>query len=316
MMEVIAAAPWAHSYALLDGVRLHYVTAGDGPLLLLLHGFPEFWYSWRLQIPVFARHYRVVAPDLRGYNLSSRPPGVMSYGIEHLVEDVHGLIEALGEKRAIVCGHDWGGAVAWTFAATRPAATECLIVGNCPHPQVLEKHLRRSWQQMRRSWYMAWFQLPWLPERLMLRDPLRFVRGVFRSTAARKDAFSDEDLRLYAEALARPGALTAALNYYRAAFRGILVQGPMRLSPIECPTLVVWGENDAALGLELSDDLDEYVAGPFSKRLIPDCSHWVQQDRPDEFNRHVLEFLEDVSSHQEADAHPGRGGETKTPRRP
>lgn len=211
---MIMNEPWQHGFAHVNGVRLHYVTQGEGKLLVLLHGFPEFWYSWRHQIPELAKHFKVVALDLRGYNESEKPVGVANYRVDTLTADVMGLIRAFGEEKAIIVGHDWGGGIAWAFAADYPQATEKLIVMNCPHPGPFQKHLRSNWRQLRRSWYMFFFQIPWLPEFGIRINARRFVDQAFRGMAIRKEAFPDEELKKYADAICKPGVATAAINYY------------------------------------------------------------------------------------------------------
>ncbi len=287
----MTAEPWRHDWVTVDHrVRLHYVTAGDGPLLLLLHGFPETWFSWRHQIPVLARHFRVVAPDQRGYNLSDKPSGVASYTIEKLTDDVRDIIRAMGEERAIVVGHDWGGAVAWEFAARFPEMCERLIAMNCPHPKILERHVFSDPRQALRSWYLFFFQLPWLPEFLLtLRAPAVF-RAIFRDRSIRKEAFPDEDLDALVHAIRRPRAAGSAINWYRASVRASL-RGEIRLPKITSPTLLIWGEEDFILGKELTHDLDEICAGPHEVRYVPDCGHFVQQERPEIVNAHVLDWL-------------------------
>lgn len=284
-----------HGTAYVNNVRLHYVIQGMGKLVILLHGFPEYWYSWRHQIPVLAQHFRVVAPDMRGYNDSEKPHGVASYRLDLLTADVRELMRVFGEERAIIVGHDWGGGVAWAFAAHHPQATERLIVLNCPHPRAFQKHLRTNLRQLRRSWYIFFFQLPWLPElgiRLNLR---RFVAQAFRGMAIRKEAaFSDADLQQYVEALQKPGALTAGINYYRAAFRDFLRHGERQFPRITCPTLLIWGEEDIALGKELTYDMEPYFTDRFEIKYIPNCSHWVQQEQPELVNQYILEFLADL----------------------
>lgn len=292
---------WQHGYAHVNGVRLHYVTQGQGKLVILLHGFPEFWYSWRHQIPALAERFRVVVPDLRGYNDSDKPVGAANYRIDVLTADVMGLIRAFGEDRAVIVGHDWGGGVAWAFAATHPEATGRLIVLNCPHPGPFQKHLRSNWRQLRRSWYMFFFQLPWLPELGMRLNAARFVEQAFRGWAIRKEAFPDEDLRRYVEAIRKPGMPTAAINYYRAAFREVVRHGVRQFPQISSPTLLIWGEEDAALGKELTYDMEPYFTGQFGIRYIPRCSHWVQQEQPELVNRYILEFL--TEENQAASAH-------------
>jgi len=285
---------WKHGFAHVNGVRLHYVTQGEGKLLILLHGFPEFWYSWRHQIPVLAQHFKAVAPDMRGYNESEKPVGVSNYRVDVLTADVMGLIRAFGEEKAIIVGHDWGGGVAWAFAAMYPQATERLIVMNCPHPGPFQKHLRSNWRQLRRSWYMFFFQIPWLPEAGIRFNARRFVEQAFRGMAIRKEAFPDEDLRRYEEALKKPGALAAAINYYRAAFREAVRHGEREFAQITCPTLLIWGEEDIALGKELTYDMGPYFTNRFEIKYIPHCSHWVQQEQPELVNQYMREFLADL----------------------
>ena len=280
-----------HGSAYVNGVCLHYVTQGEGPLLILLHGFPEFWYSWRYQIPALAQHFTVVAPDMRGYNESDKPTGVASYRIDRLTGDVQGLIRTFHAERAVIVGHDWGGGVAWAFAAHYPHMTERLVVLNCPHPGAFQKALTKNRQQLRRSWYIFYFQLPWLPELGLRLFRRRFIEQAFRGMAVRKEAFPDEELRKYAEALRIPGSARAAINYYRAAFRHRLRNGALHLPQISSPTLLIWGEEDRALGKELTYDMDEYFSDRFEIKYIPKCSHWVQQEQPELVNRYLLEFL-------------------------
>ncbi len=282
---------WQHDYVQVNGVRLHYVAQGNGPLVVLLHGFPEFWYSWRRQIPVLAQHFRVVAPDLRGYNDSEKPQGVENYQIDILAADVMGLIRAFGEEKAMIVGHDWGGGIAWVFAATYPQATEKLIVLNCPHPTAFQRHLSTNWRQMLRSWYIFLFQIPWLPE-FAIRLKLRWcVEKAFRGLAIRKEVFTDDELWKFTEALQKPGVLTAAINYYRAAFREHVRHGERAFDKIECPTLLVWAEEDAALGKELTYDMAAYFTNHFEIKYIPLCSHWVLQEQPELVSRYITEFL-------------------------
>jgi pimeloyl-ACP methyl ester carboxylesterase len=283
-----------HGFAHVNGIRLHYVTQGEGRLVILLHGFPEFWYSWRHQIPVLAEHFKVVVPDLRGYNESDKPAGVANYRIDRLTADVMGLIRAFGEEKAIIVGHDWGGGVAWTFAADSPHATERLIVLNCPHPAAFQKQLRANRRQLLRSWYMFFFQIPWLPEWGIRLNARRFVEQAFRGWAIRKDAFSDEDVRRYVDMIKKPGVLTAAINYYRAAFREVVRHGERQFAKITCPTLLIWGEEDVALGKELTYNMEPYFTDRFEIKYIPRCSHWVQQEQPELVNQYMLEFLADL----------------------
>ncbi|ADV66062.1 alpha/beta fold hydrolase [Deinococcus maricopensis] len=274
-----------HHHAILNGVRLHYVSAGTpgAPLIVLLHGFPEFWYAWRHQLAPLARAgYRVVAPDLRGYNASEKPPGVRAYRLSELVADVAALIQHEGASRAVMVGHDWGGVIAWAFAMRRPELTERLVVLNAPHPRAYRRELKRRPEQRRRSAYVAYFQLPWLPE-----QTLRFaLPRLFRRTAT-PGAFTDEDLRAYREAFAQPGALSATINYYRALLRH---PSESRAAVIEAPTLLIWGEQDVALVPQLTEDLGEWVPDLRVARL-PHATHWVQHDDPLRVTQLILAFL-------------------------
>lgn len=277
-------------------VSLHCALAGDPakPLVVLLHGFPESWYSWRHQIPVLAEHFRVAVPSLRGYGESDRPPAVAAYRLPRLTGDVRGLIRALGREEAAVVGHDWGGGIAWAFAVDHPDACRKLAVCNCPHPAIFRRHLLSSPRQLLRSWYMFFFQLPWLPEWVLTRDHMKAVERAFRSMVKRTDreVFSDAYLVELKRAFDPPGAMTAAINYYRAQFRD--PSGVRRYSMesrIRCPTLLIWAEDDVALEKELTRGVDALVDAPFELRYIPNCSHWVQQEQPELVNRYLLEFL-------------------------
>jgi pimeloyl-ACP methyl ester carboxylesterase len=268
---------------------LHYVEAGQGPLVVLLHGFPEFWFSWRHQIPVLAAAgFRVLAPDLRGYNESDKPRGVESYRLNALTADIAGLIRQAGEQRACIVGHDWGGAVAWGLALGRPQVVERLVILNAPHPAAFFRELRTPRQRLR-SWYMLFFQLPGVAEWVFRARNYAWLERVLRHDPIRPGAFTDEEISLYKQALDRPGALTAAMNYYRAMFRHrAKVQRQMRC--ITVPTLLLWGERDRYLGRRLTEGLEPWVQNLRIERL-PDASHWLQNDAPEWVNRLLLEFL-------------------------
>ncbi len=278
-----------HHYATVNGIRMHWAEQGRGPLVVLLHGFPEFWYSWRHQLPALAEAgFRVVAPDQRGYNLTEKPKGVAAYAMDHLVADVAALIRELGEERAAIVGHDWGGGVAWSFAARHPEMTRRLAVLNCPHPAAMQRALRRNPRQMVRSWYILFFQVPKLPELAFRAQNYRAIEQALRGMALRPGTFTDEDIRAYKSAAAQPGALTAAINWYRAAAREFRQMQP--LPPITLPTLLIWATEDRALGVELTHDMSRWVKD-LTIRYIPRTSHWVQQERPEIVNRYLLEFL-------------------------
>jgi pimeloyl-ACP methyl ester carboxylesterase len=279
-----------HRQVAVGEVRLHYVEAGAGPLVVLLHGFPEFWYGWRHQLPALAAAgYRAVAPDLRGYNLSDKPPGVRAYEVERLAGDVAGLVRACGAERAALVGHDWGGVVAWQVAMRHPALVERLVVLNAPHPSAIGRMLSNPVQWLR-SAYILFFQLPRLPEALIRANDFALLRRLFRTDPVRREAFSRQDIERYVEAFRRPGALTAALNYYRAALRRLPPAGEDALRPIEQPVLVVWGQRDRALGPELAAPDRRWVSHLRLERL-PDASHWVQHDRPERVNALMLDHL-------------------------
>jgi pimeloyl-ACP methyl ester carboxylesterase len=275
-----------------NGVRLHCVLEGKGPLVLLLHGFPQSSYAWRKQVPALAGRFRVVAPDLRGYADSDKPPGVSDYRMPVLVDDIVGVIEQLGEERAHIVGHDWGGAIAWATAQTRPDAVGRLAVLNCPHPAPFRRALRSWSPQLLRSWYIFFFQLPEIPEFFLLRDRAAFLERSLRGNAIRPETFSEEDILEYRRALSVPGAATATLNYYRAVFRDALTRRTSDASTtIQAPTLLIWAENDFALGKELTNDMEGLFASDFRIEYVPNTSHWVMEERPELVNRLLMDFL-------------------------
>jgi pimeloyl-ACP methyl ester carboxylesterase len=280
-------------FATVNGVRLHCVEAGSGPPVVLLHGFPEFWYAWRHQIPALAEAgFRAVAPDLRGYNLSEKPPGVGAYELRHLVADVAGLIRWTGAPSAVLVGHDWGGVIAWHVAKHHPDLVRRLIILNAPHPVVMKRELG-SWAQRRRSWYAVAFQIPALPELAIRALDFAILRRILRRDPVRPGAFTGDDIEAYVRALSQPGALTATINYYRALRAGSRGRpsGPRwRDTVIAAPTLLIWGERDRYLGLPLLDDLERLVDSLRIER-IPDASHWVQADAPERVNELILDFL-------------------------
>lgn len=271
-----------------DGIRLHVMRTGAGPPAILLHGFPEFWYSWHRQMgPLAAAGLSVLAPDMRGFNLSDKPADVASYAVERLVADVASLVAATGHPDAHIVGHDWGGLVAWFFAAYRPAMTRTLTIINAPHPTIYRRMLWRS-GQWRKSAYVPVFMLPGVPERLLSAGGHFLLRQMFLRGAAHPEAFTDADLERYVEAASRPGALTGGLNYYRANAR--LGWDATILPNIMAPTLVVWGERDPALGVSLLSGLDRLVANLRVVRL-PDVGHWVQHEAPGQLTDLLLSHL-------------------------
>ena len=234
-------------------LQLHVMQAGpkDGRLVIMLHGFPEFWYGWRQQInPLAEAGFHVLAPDQRGYNLSDKPPGIDAYHISSLAADVVGLIDAAGREKANLVGHDWGAAVAWQVASSYPERLEKLAILNVPHPQVMVRTLLRSPHQILKSWYIFFFQIPRFPEWIMSRWNFAPMRRMMHASA-NPDTFSESDLEHYGEAWSQPDALTAMINWYRATFRSNLRvlrrSGRKRAARIPVPTLMLWGEKDIAL---------------------------------------------------------------------
>jgi pimeloyl-ACP methyl ester carboxylesterase len=265
-------------------VRLHTAMYGDGPPVVLLHGFPEYWYSWRHQMRALAAAgYRAIAPDMRGYHLSDKPRGVSQYRVEQLAADVVGLIRALNYDKVHLVAHDWGGVVAFYVAGLYPERVEKLVIMNAPHPAIFRRAMRTRAQRAR-SRYVLMFQVPFIPEWTVRRK--HFMQRLLRGWAVHNGAFTDLDIARFEEALAMPGAATAAIHYYRAALR---YRAPS-LPVIHAPALVIWGEQDRALGAELLEGLDHYVPRVRIHRL-PDASHWVQQDCPEETNAALIGFL-------------------------
>ncbi len=273
------------------GLNLNVARAGSsGEAVIMLHGFPEFWYSWHHQIEALSQNgYTVFAPDLRGYNLSDKPPTKEDYHLRLLVEDVACIARAVGRKVHIV-GHDWGGIVAWAFAGKYPELVSKLVIMNAPHLKIYKREVRRPPQTFK-SWYVLFFQIPWLPERLISADNYALVREVFSGKTIRKNAFSAEDIDKYVDAISQSGALTAALNYYRCLFRSKDGGDLAYEAKFNGETLVVWGENDMALGIRLLDGLEEFAPNLIIHR-IPGCGHWVQNEAPEEVNRVLLDFLQ------------------------
>jgi epoxide hydrolase 4 len=283
---------WKHDYIITNGIKLHYVTQGEGKLMLMLHGFPEFWYSWRHQIPEFAKDYKVVALDLRGYNESDKPQALEAYNIKELRQDIAGVITGLGYENCILVGHDWGGAIAWNFAYHYPQMVEKLIALNIPHPAKLVEGLRMP-QQLLKSWYIFFFQLPFLPELLIQSNDYQLIAEAFQGMAIDKSTFNQADLEAYKDAAAKRGALTAMVNYYRNIFQG-LFQDSTKEMKLDIPTLIIWAENDAALSKELTYETTKYVKN-LTLKYIPNCSHWVQQEQPQLVNQYMREFLDSNS---------------------
>jgi pimeloyl-ACP methyl ester carboxylesterase len=277
-----------------NGLSFEVQTAGDPRserLALLLHGFPEHAFSWRHQLPLFARlGYRVWAPNQRGYGKTSKPKRVASYRIDALVADVAGLIDAAGKRSVTLVGHDWGGLVAWEVALRKTRPLERLVIMNVPHPVRFREELARNPAQRRRSRYAAFFQLPWLPEWLFRRKGAAAIAEAFRGMAIDKSRFPDDVIAVFQQNALEPGALTAMLNWYRAAGRhfGALAAGPSPI--IDTPTLLIWGEADTALGKETTFGTERFVSD-LTVRYLPRVSHWVQQEAPEAVNEILERWL-------------------------
>ena len=277
-------------YAEIGDQRLHYVEAGDGPLIVLLHGFPEFWYGWRQQIqPLAAAGFRVVAPDMRGYNLSSRPDGVAAYDTDRLAADIRGLIHERGAESALLVGHDWGGTVAWATAMNHPEVVDRLAILNAAHPRRLSQGLHHP------------APAPQVLVLLLLRAPgaarapscgpdhWQFFRNFLRD--ARPGAYTPQEIERYVEAWSQPGAATAMINYYRSSVRQSPKRAEAQLRPIPAPTLVIWGQRDRYLGPELAEPDRDDVPNLDRVERLPDASHWVHHDEPERVTQLLIDFF-------------------------
>jgi pimeloyl-ACP methyl ester carboxylesterase len=275
-----------------NGINFEVATMGSGDrLALCLHGFPEHAYSWRYQMPLLARlGYRVWAPNLRGYGNTDSPQEVSAYKTRTLVEDVAALIQAANAKETLLLAHDWGGVLAWSLAMQQPRLINRLVILNLPHPACFARELKR-FEQLKKSWYIFFFQFPWLPEKLLGRNNGRATSGVIRGTSRNPARFSAEDLEVYRANAARPGGLTAMINWYRAIsrkaarrFRG------GNIPVIHTPTLFLWGDADTALSFRTTQGTEKYVSD-LTFRVFPGVSHWIQQEAPDEVNAMLEAWL-------------------------
>jgi epoxide hydrolase 4 len=298
----------AHEYADVNGVRLHYTRAGSGPLMVFVHGFPEFWYEWKYQIAEFGKDHTVVAPDMRGYNLSSKPAELSAYQMPALVEDLRaltsGLMKSTGATKFTLVAHDWGGVVAWVFAALHPDMLDRLVIVNAPHPTLFGRLLREDPDQQKASAYMLMFRSPEAESRLSANNYEQLTRMVL-GDGLRTGTVTESDKNEYVSAWSQPGALTGGLNYYRAAQVGPPApaagaaaapqtnEGTLASQPplvIKVPTLVIWGEKDTALLTGNLNGLDQVVEKLTVKR-IPDGTHWVVRENAPEVNRLIREYV-------------------------
>lgn len=284
-----------HNAVHVNGIRMHYVQAGTGDtLVLLLHGFPEFWFSWRYQLAALSPSFTVVAPDLRGYNDTDKPD--WGYTVDVLSSDMAELIRALGFTQAVVVGHDWGGGLAWHLAITAPELVQRLVVLNMPHPARFIQGTLTNPLQLARSSYIGFFQLPFVAELVIGANNFALLDQMFLNAAYNKAAFSAEVLQTYRTALAKPGALTAALNWYRqlgSSLPMFTTQDAAALR-VAVPAMLIWGEQDPILGRELSYGTERY-APQLRTHYIRESGHWVQQEQPELVTRYLLDFLRDLS---------------------
>jgi epoxide hydrolase 4 len=303
-----------HAFAEVNGIRLHYAEAGSGKLLLFLHGFPEFWYAWKRQIKEFGRDFHAVAPDLRGYNLSSKPAEVEQYKIGLLLGDVRGLIGHLGHDKCILAGHDWGGFIAWAFAGLFPRYVEKLVIINAPHPAVFLRELRENSAQRQASQYMLLFRNPEM-EKVLAADNFASFDRLLPQPCIARGCFDEDDRRAYLDAWSQPGALTGGLNYYRAAELGPLEDGSAIPEPlasmlghlvIPAPTLVIWGEQDPYVLKGNLNGLEDFVPN-LELRRVPDGSHWVIHEKSDLINSYIRDFIEGKQAKQQTTVGTARG---------
>lgn len=293
-----------HKYVDVNNIRLHYVTVGSGKLIMFLHGFPEFWYAWKNQLLEFGKGYKAVAPDMRGYNLSSKPADVEQYRMKYLVEDVRAIVEHLGHKKFILVAHDWGGAVAWALAMRYSEYLEKLVIINAPHPVTFMRELRDNPAQQKASQYILIHRTA-QAEEILSRDNFKLLVDAVLSGGLMQGYFTEEDCAAYIKAWSQPGALTGGLNYYRAANLGPftgesgdvldnLIANP-QLAIVNVPTLVIWGDKDRYLLTGNLDGLEKYVPNLIVKR-IPDGSHWVIHEKPALVNSYIRQFIEGTIS--------------------
>ncbi|NOT40324.1 MAG: alpha/beta hydrolase [Alphaproteobacteria bacterium] len=274
-----------------NGLTFEVDQCGSGDkFALLLHGFPESKFSWRHQMPLLAElGYTVWAPNMRGYGRSSKPPAVADYHIDNLVSDAAALIDAAGAKNTLLMAHDWGAVIAWNFSIRNVRPLERLVIMNVPHPACMVREFR-TWAQRRKSWYVFFFQLPWLPERLMAAKQAQAIGRAFSDMAVDKSRFPVAVTDEYRRNALEPGALTAMINYYRAAVRA----GQRAMNPepgtVDVPTLMIWGEEDTALGKATTYGTDRYVKD-LTLRYLPGVSHWVQQEAPETVNAMIEAWL-------------------------
>ena len=275
-----------------NGLSFTIDELGEGDdVALFLHGFPECRQSWRAQLPaVAAQGWRAVAPDLRGYGRSSRPKARGAYHIDHLIADAAAMFDVLGARRRLLIAHDWGALIAWAFALEQARPLDGLVIMNVPHPSAYLAQLRKSSEQLRRSWYVLFFQIPWLPEALLTAGHARAIGDSFTRTAVDPACFTPEAIARYRDNACIPGAMTAMINYYRANAGALNRWAPGTAPVIQVPTLIAWGERDPFLSLAL---LDEHagLARDLTIRRFSDAAHWVQQEAAPQVNAALIDWM-------------------------
>ena len=275
-----------------NGLTFTIDECGEGDnVALCLHGFPESRYSWREQLPLLAaKGWRAVAPDLRGYGGTTRPANKKDYELPNLIADTAALYDALGAKKRLLVAHDWGAIIAWTFAIDKTRPLDGLVIMNVPHPAVFITGLQNGWEQRKKGWYALFFQLPVLPEMMMTAKGAKAIGQAFVGMAIDKSRFPQEVLDHYQQNALQPGAMTAMINYYRANTKALAAYGPGLAAKIEVPTVMIWGEEDSALSISLTEGYDPYVTD-FTLHRLPNVSHWVQQEAPEKVNEHLADWL-------------------------
>lgn len=280
-----------HSFVQLPGIRLHYVEKGDNskPLMLFVHGFPEFWYSWRNQLEEFSKDYWVVAFDMRGYGDSEKPVGKENYVMKLLVGDIVNLVKELGREKFTIVAHDWGAAVAWNFISSHSHMLDKYVIINLPHPQVYVQFVRNSWKQFLKSWYVFFFQMPCIPELILRGNDL----AVFNSlTKGCKDPsiVTEEDIEAFKFTFGKPGAFTPPINYYRSSLFTKPRKEPGKKLQVKVPGILIFGKNDLYLDFRMVESTKEYVEN-LETQIIEDANHFVQQTAPKDVNTIMRKFL-------------------------
>lgn len=277
-------------YIQTNGIKLHIAEAGEqgNPVLILLHGFPEFWYAWIHQIEFFAAQgFHVIAPDQRGYNLSDKPKGVKSYGLDTLCEDIIGLMDSEKVEKCHLIGHDWGAMVTWLLGMKYPERFYKIGILNVPHPTVMKRNLKEDKAQRKKSAYMFFFQIPFLPEYILQKNNFLYLVKTLKKRT-KKGAFNDIELDIYREAWGQKGALTSILNWYRGMFRAAPARG--KTNKISIPAHIFWGENDYVLGRNLAEQSLKYLEN--GHLTFYDATHWIMHEIPEKLNKDLLKFLQ------------------------